>query len=78
MATKIPSFSYTGTYSTEIKNGYWYIYLKSSGTLKFTYAKTLEACIVGGGAAGQGRSAANRSEERRVGKECRSRWSPYH
>src|SRR5260370_37981054 len=23
-------------------------------------------------------SAANRSEERRVGKECRSRWSPYH
>src|ERR1043166_4606851 len=22
--------------------------------------------------------AKNRSEERRVGKECRSRWSPYH
>ena len=22
--------------------------------------------------------AAIRSEERRVGKECRSRWSPYH
>ena len=22
--------------------------------------------------------AALRSEERRVGKECRSRWSPYH
>ena len=21
---------------------------------------------------------SNRSEERRVGKECRSRWSPYH
>ena len=21
---------------------------------------------------------ADRSEERRVGKECRSRWSPYH
>src|SRR3712207_9196204 len=27
---------------------------------------------VGGGAVGA------RSEERRVGKECRSRWSPYH
>src|SRR5688572_32464125 len=28
---------------------------------------------------GSGRSpGANRSEERRVGKECRSRWSPYH
>ena len=23
-------------------------------------------------------AGANRSEERRVGKECRSRWSPYH
>src|SRR3712207_9521717 len=23
-------------------------------------------------------SAGKRSEERRVGKECRSRWSPYH
>src|SRR3712207_8292113 len=23
-------------------------------------------------------SGHNRSEERRVGKECRSRWSPYH
>ena len=23
-------------------------------------------------------SSAMRSEERRVGKECRSRWSPYH
>ena len=24
------------------------------------------------------RSSITRSEERRVGKECRSRWSPYH
>src|SRR3712207_9533222 len=24
------------------------------------------------------RGARDRSEERRVGKECRSRWSPYH
>ena len=23
-------------------------------------------------------SVPDRSEERRVGKECRSRWSPYH
>ena len=23
-------------------------------------------------------SSSHRSEERRVGKECRSRWSPYH
>src|ERR1051326_8460895 len=25
-----------------------------------------------------GKSGVQRSEERRVGKECRSRWSPYH
>jgi len=27
---------------------------------------------------GLGEGIRNRSEERRVGKECRSRWSPYH
>ena len=27
---------------------------------------------------GAGVEATTRSEERRVGKECRSRWSPYH
>src|SRR3712207_7147059 len=27
---------------------------------------------------GPGRRVGVRSEERRVGKECRSRWSPYH
>ena len=27
---------------------------------------------------GNAQSNGNRSEERRVGKECRSRWSPYH
>src|SRR5688572_5013072 len=26
----------------------------------------------------QGTDRSRRSEERRVGKECRSRWSPYH
>ena len=30
------------------------------------------------GAYALGRGEARRSEERRVGKECRSRWSPYH
>ena len=27
---------------------------------------------------GAGKTTLLRSEERRVGKECRSRWSPYH
>ena len=26
----------------------------------------------------EGHTISSRSEERRVGKECRSRWSPYH
>ena len=30
------------------------------------------------GASASGARGAERSEERRVGKECRSRWSPYH
>ena len=29
-------------------------------------------------AAAAATARATRSEERRVGKECRSRWSPYH
>src|SRR2546425_6482407 len=33
--------------------------------------------FLGGGCWAAGRFGA-RSEERRVGKECRSRWSPYH
>ena len=42
--------------------------------LKFKLAGT-EGFINGGV---QVRSKHVRSEERRVGKECRSRWSPYH
>ena len=54
MATKVPAFSFSGTSSSEVKNGYWYIYLKSSGTLKLTYAKTgVGLCVVGGGAGGR-------------------------
>src|ERR1043165_6706923 len=33
---------------------------------------------VGPGGFTLGRRKRTRSEERRVGKECRSRWSPYH
>ena len=32
-----------------------------------------EDCVLGGKGIN-----VSRSEERRVGKECRSRWSPYH
>ena len=35
-------------------------------SLRIALVGTIVGCIIG------------RSEERRVGKECRSRWSPYH
>src|SRR2546421_8273779 len=34
--------------------------------------------LTAGGIAGLAGFVGIRSEERRVGKECRSRWSPYH
>src|SRR2546422_4497310 len=34
--------------------------------------------VTGTGGAGKSSLTDERSEERRVGKECRSRWSPYH
>src|SRR3989475_6119005 len=46
--------------------------------------RTLTMCVSGRGegvskgALLANRIVAQRSEERRVGKECRSRWSPYH
>ena len=34
--------------------------------------------VEAGTGSGNAGTASSRSEERRVGKECRSRWSPYH
>ena len=50
----------------------------------FTDLDTDRPCFWGQGQAptsvmdGDVRVGLTRSEERRVGKECRSRWSPYH
>jgi len=45
-------------------------------------AERVDVCIVGSGFGGSisawRLAELYRSEERRVGKECRSRWSPYH
>ena len=43
--------------------------------IDFEVKKGEVICILG--SSGSGKSTL-RSEERRVGKECRSRWSPYH
>ena len=49
MAKKIPKFSYTGAYETSSDDTYWYIKLKSSGQMTFTYRKRIEVGCVGGG-----------------------------
>ena len=58
-----------------------------TGNLKKTLAIVLSATVLSsvGVMAASAEGAVNflpssnaRSEERRVGKECRSRWSPYH
>src|SRR2546430_4319799 len=41
-------------------------------------AETVQGTIKVSGGAGNVSLKSVRSEERRVGKECRSRWSPYH
>ena len=40
--------------------------------------ETGKSCLIDGQADKKTFYKAERSEERRVGKECRSRWSPYH
>ena len=46
--------------------------LKGMGSLNDEQKKTV------GRETNELKTAITRSEERRVGKECRSRWSPYH
>ena len=43
---------------------------------RLTVCKTCE--LLNAGTCGACGCYVERSEERRVGKECRSRWSPYH
>ena len=45
---------------------------------KVTFKSALKEALDNGAVEGLAKGNARRSEERRVGKECRSRWSPYH
>src|SRR6266404_778603 len=53
---------------------YQALYVQGRGAL----CRELTACLRTGRALRVPRARTYRSEERRVGKECRSRWSPYH
>ena len=45
---------------------------------RMPHADELRPTLLAMGATGRYGEITTRSEERRVGKECRSRWSPYH
>ena len=63
-----------GALAVIVYAGFWYFV--TSGTRKET--KSLQDQISSLQKANAEAQIAQRSEERRVGKECRSRWSPYH
>ena len=52
-------------------------FASSMSNISFFYPRKQQGLALGLNA-GLGNFGVTRSEERRVGKECRSRWSPYH
>ena len=69
-----PSSAYVALNATK----QFYAYPYSSSTYLSGQAVTWAADSNIGTIDASGLFYAGRSEERRVGKECRSRWSPYH
>ena len=53
----------------KINEGEIFVIMGLSGSGKSTLLRCINRLV---------RPTVGRSEERRVGKECRSRWSPYH
>ena len=65
--------SYDITYMWNLKN--------NTNELIYKTETDSQIQVTGGEREGEGKGQSRgrgRSEERRVGKECRSRWSPYH
>src|SRR2546422_11585545 len=56
----------------EVVHGSWFVAVVTVHSARSARAGSIRDARTAGS------SAAMRSEERRVGKECRSRWSPYH
>src|SRR2546429_7427732 len=54
------------------------LFRRAAGEAVTDFERTLTALFVRAVPLDDERLAHMRSEERRVGKECRSRWSPYH
>ena len=85
-------YTKSGRFTSASINNPTYIWADSTGQIlfsdsgnhvvrSFNESSDWLTTIAGKGYAGDGTgfyATSNRSEERRVGKECRSRWSPYH
>src|SRR5579859_5674007 len=66
---KYMSPSYTRSYPLVVKRGRGLMIEDVDGNEFLDFSSGIAVCSTG---------HCHRSEERRVGKECRSRWSPYH
>ena len=56
----------------------WYVYKKEGNQIKLILDHNTTAHVAWYAPENNNKYGPVRSEERRVGKECRSRWSPYH
>ena len=82
----LPTSSGNGSvisFTSEIKTVFGFAFRHSSSSilpfeLFFPATKYTQSCLEANALMFGKRLATWRSEERRVGKECRSRWSPYH
>src|SRR5688572_33138755 len=64
--------------AAEVRLGQGYFAYRYSPVRGLRTARAIPAVLIGAAAAGAVVLLCRRSEERRVGKECRSRWSPGH
>src|SRR3989449_9167922 len=65
---------------SDVNTSRLHVIVQDASASPVTYADyTISAMVVGNPVSEfTGTASGFRSEERRVGKECRSRWSPYH
>src|SRR5258708_29730107 len=54
------------------------LFTRTAGTYSFTVSDDNSCSATASITIAEPSALSARSEERRVGKECRSRWSPYH